>query len=226
MPSTRRKVMTAVDLEKKTACISTILKKTYPDARCMLDFRNPYELLVATILAAQCTDKKVNEVTAALFRKYDTPGKLSRAGLPQLEREIRPTGFFRRKARSITGCCRMIVGEHSGSVPDTMEELTRLPGVGRKTARVVLGECFGKPGIIVDTHCKRVSTRLGLTTNTDPDKIEADLDDLVPLRERNVFSHLLTFHGRFQCPARKPRCEKCPVRDLCNFAATQARSSV
>lgn len=210
-----------MDLKQRARRILVLLKKTYPDARVMLDHTNAYELLVATILAAQCTDRRVNEVTAGLFRKYGTPADLAKADLKALEREIKPTGFFRQKAKSITNCCKAIVGQHGGKVPDTMEELVRLPGVGRKTANVVLGECFGKPGIVVDTHLKRVTSRLGLTKNENPDKIEADLDGLIPRRIRALFSHVTTFHGRSTCAARKPRCDECPVNRLCDYHAAR-----
>jgi len=183
----------------------------------MLHHRNAYELLVATILAAQCTDQKVNEVTTGLFGKYRTPADLAAADPSVLEQEVKPTGFFRQKAKSIRNCCAIIIRDHGGKVPGTMEELVELPGVGRKTANVVLGECFDKPGIIVDTHFRRVTARLGLTRNEDPDKIEADLDELIPLKDRTLFSHVITFHGRRICAARKPRCAECAVNSLCDY---------
>jgi len=213
--------MTPADLKRRTRRILTALSNAYPDARCMLDYRNAYELLIATVLAAQCTDRKVNEVTVALFAKYPSPADLARAKLPTLEKEIRPTGFFRQKSKSIVNAAKAIVEDHGGEVPGTIDALTKLPGVGRKTANVVLGECFDQPGIIVDTHFKRVTTLLGLTKNTDPDKIEADLDALVPKRKRLLFSHLITFHGRAICIARRPRCDKCTIRRWCNWYATQ-----
>jgi endonuclease-3 len=211
-----------VELKERARKIMNVLKKSYPDARCMLNHRNAYELLVATILAAQCTDQKVNEVTATLFRKYRTPGDLAAADPNVLEKEIKPTGFFRQKAKSIRNSCLAIIKDYGGKVPDTLEEMVKLPGVGRKTANVVLGECFGKPGIIVDTHFRRVTGRLGLTRNEDPDKIEADLDELIALADRTLFSHVITFHGRRICVARKPRCEECPVNSLCDYYAAQA----
>lgn len=210
-----------MELKERARKIMNVLKETYPDARCMLNHRSAYELLVATILAAQCTDQKVNEVTATLFRKYRTPGDLAAADLSVLEKEIKPTGFFRQKAKSIRNSCLAIMKDYGGKVPDTMEELVKLPGVGRKTANVVLGECFGKPGIIVDTHFRRVTARLGLTRNDDPDKIEADLDELVAMKDRTLFSHVITFHGRRICVARKPRCEECAVSSLCDYYAAQ-----
>jgi len=210
-----------VELKERARKIMNVLKKTYPDARCMLRHRNPYELLVATILAAQCTDQKVNEVTATLFRKYRTPDDLAAAELDVLQKEIKPTGFFRQKAKSIRNSCVAIVKDYGGRVPDTLEEMVKLPGVGRKTANVVLGECFGKPGIIVDTHFRRVTGRLGLTRNEDPVKIEADLNELIATGDRTLFSHVITFHGRRICVARKPKCEECPVNSLCDYYAAQ-----
>jgi endonuclease-3 len=186
----------------------------------MLDHRNAYELVVATILAAQCTDKKVNEVARDLFKAYPTPADLAKADPATLEKQVKATGFFRQKAKSIRTCSAMIVENYGGKVPGAMEELLKLPGVGRKTANVVLGEYFGKPGIIVDTHFRRVTARLGLTKNEDPDKIESDLDALIALKDRTVFSHLITFHGRQICAARKPRCDICPVNELCDYFAS------
>ncbi len=211
--------MDSKDLKAKTRKITSALRKQYPDARCMLDYKDAYQLLMATILAAQCTDKKVNEVTPALFAKYPTPEAMASADQATLEGEIKPTGFFRNKARSLRGCAAEIVAKFGGKVPGTMEQLVELPGVGRKTANVVLGECFGKPGIIVDTHFLRVTRRLGLTKSDDPGRIEQDLDALVPEAERTLFSHLITFHGRRICDARKPKCDICPVRDACDYFA-------
>lgn len=208
-----------MDLKARARKITVILRRQYPDARCMLDHKDAFQLLVATVLAAQCTDKKVNEVTRDLFRKYPTPEALAEADLPTLEREVKPTGFFRAKAKSIKGSATAIAGEFGGKVPGTMEQLVALPGVGRKTANVVLGECFGKPGIIVDTHFRRVAARLGLTRSDDPDRIESDLDALIPPAERTLFSHLITFHGRQICAARKPKCDACPASSLCDYYA-------
>ena len=214
-----------MDLKARARKIAAILRRQYPDARCMLDHEDAFQLLVATILAAQCTDKKVNEVTRDFFRKYPTPGALAKADLATLEREVKATGFFRMKAKSIKGCAAAIVENFGRKVPDTMEQLVALPGVGRKTANVLLGECFSKPGIIVDTHFRRVAARLGLTRSDDPDRIESDLDALVPLAERTLFSHLITFHGRQICAARKPKCDMCPVGSLCDYFAKVARKS-
>lgn len=196
------------------------LKAQYPDARCSLDFKRPLELLVSTILAAQCTDERVNSVTKSLFKKYRKPEDYVNAPEGELEEDIRSCGFFNQKAKSIRGACRKIIENHGGNVPGTMEELTQLDGVGRKTANVILGECFGVPGIIVDTHCTRVSNRLGFTRNSDPAKIEQDLMNIVPREEWTLFSHCMVFHGRNICVARGPKCSICPVRDLCPFPTT------
>jgi len=190
--------------------------KIYPDAHCELDFRNPLELLVATILSAQSTDKRVNMVTPSLFRKYRTAKDYAEAPLPALENAIKSTGFYRNKAKSIRGAMREIVEKHGGKVPDTMAELFALPGVGRKTANVVLGNAFHKDeGIVVDTHVIRLSQRLGLTKQKDPVKIELDLMKLVPRAHWTDWSHWLIWHGRRRCYARKPDCSRCEVFKLC-----------
>ena len=190
--------------------------KIYPTAHCELDFRNPLQLLVATILSAQSTDKRVNMVTPALFRKYRTAKDYADAPLPELENAIKSTGFYRNKAKSIRGAMREIVEKHGGKVPDTMEALCALPGVGRKTANVVLGNAFHKDeGIVVDTHVIRLSQRLGLTKQKDPVKIELDLMKLVPREHWTDWSHWLIWHGRRRCYARKPDCSRCEVFKLC-----------
>jgi endonuclease-3 len=195
------------------------LKTQYPDARCALDHGNPLELLVATILSAQCTDARVNMVTKDLFQHYHTADDYANADPARLEEQIRSTGFFRNKTKSIIGMAQGLVERHGGEVPDTMEALVRLPGVGRKTANVVLGNAFGKnDGVVVDTHVQRLSGRLGFTRHRDPVKIEQDLMQLVPREEWTLFSHLLILHGRAICDARKPACEICPVRTLCPSA--------
>jgi len=192
------------------------LRRAYPDAHCALDHADPLQLLVATILSAQCTDKQVNLVTSALFRKYRTAEDYARAPLSELEQSIRRLGFFRNKARHIQACCRALVERHGGQVPRTMEALTRLDGVGRKTANVVLGNAFGvNTGIVVDTHVARLARRLGLTTQTQPEKIEQELMRLVPRRHWMMWSHWLIWHGRRRCPARKPDCAHCELLDLC-----------
>ena len=191
------------------------LKKAYPDAKIALDFETPLELLVATILAAQCTDERVNLVTPALFEKYRSARAWAAADLPTLEREINSTGFFRAKARSITGMAKALVERHGGQVPPSREELVALPGVGLKTANVVLGNAFGEQAIAVDTHVFRVSQRLGLARSDDPDDVHDQLAQALPRGERTLVSHLLTTHGRRTCGARAPLCSACPVRTLC-----------
>jgi endonuclease-3 len=191
------------------------LEHAYPDATIALRFRTPLELLVATILAAQCTDERVNQVTATLFRKYRTAADYAQATPEAFEREIRPTGFFRAKTRSVLGMARALVERHGGEVPRTLEALTALPGVGRKTANVVLGNAFGVPGIAVDTHVFRVTQRLGLAKADAPDDVEAQLAQVVPRAKWTRFCHLIQAHGRQVCRARAPACPECPVRALC-----------
>jgi endonuclease-3 len=192
------------------------LSRMYPDARCALDHEDPYQLLVATILSAQCTDKRVNMVTPALFKSYPGASALADAEPDALEDAIRSTGFFRNKTKSLLGMARAVVDRHGGSIPDSMDELTQLPGVGRKTANVVLGNAFGKNvGIVVDTHVTRLSNRLGLTRETDAVKIEEDLMPLFPPEQWTMVSHLLIEHGREICIARAPECEVCPLNDMC-----------
>jgi endonuclease III len=196
--------------------ILAILKHAYPAAKCSLDHRNPLHLLVATILSAQCTDQRVNLVTKSLFAKYKTAADYAQSRQEDLEREIQSTGFFRNKARSIRAMSASLIEKHGGKVPDTMEELTDLAGVGRKTANVVLGNAFGKNiGIVVDTHVARLSKRLGLSRHTDPIKIEQDLMKLIPQADWTLWPHLLIHHGRGICTARKPLCDQCPVAELC-----------
>ncbi len=198
--------------------IVPLLKKTYPDAKVELNFSNPLELLVATILSAQCTDVRVNIVTADLFKKYRSATDWAQADVKEIEEDIRTTGFFRNKAQNIKGACTRITEEFDGQVPRTMEELTALPGVGRKTANVVLGNAFGIPGIVCDTHVIRLSRRLALSDNSDPVKLEFDLADIVPKKDWTLFSHLLVFHGRRMCKARKPNCPECPIASHCPVA--------
>jgi endonuclease-3 len=198
------------------------LKSEFPDARTELDWRNPLELLVATMLSAQTTDVQVNRVTQSLFSKYRTAEDYAESSPGELEENIRPTGFYRNKARSLRNMASALVEEHEGEVPRTMRELVALPGVGRKTANVVLGNAFGvDEGIVVDTHVRRVSGRLGLTENRDPGKIERDLMQVVPKRDWTVFSHLLILHGRRTCKARKPDCPNCVLNDICPSADLQ-----
>ena len=192
------------------------LRRAYPEAHCELDYRSPYQLLVATILSAQCTDKRVNMVTPALFERFPSAESLAMADPRELESLIKPTGFFRNKTRSLLGMAGAVLDRFRGSIPDTMEELVTLPGVGRKTANVVLGTGFGKPeGVVVDTHVGRVSRRLGLTRLTDPVKVERVLMKLFPRKDWTLLSHLLIFHGRRVCVARRPRCAECVLNDLC-----------
>jgi endonuclease-3 len=198
--------------------ILPILKKTYPDATIALHFTNPLELLIATILSAQCTDVRVNMVTPELFRKYKSAADWANADLKQIEQDIRTCGFYHNKAVNIQGATRKIVEDFGGTVPSTMEELTTLPGVGRKTANVVLGNAFGVPAIACDTHVLRLSRRLQLSENSDPVKLEFDLADIVPKKDWTLFSHLLIFHGRRICVARKPNCPACPIAPYCPAA--------
>lgn len=192
------------------------LSAEYPDATCALDHRTPYELLVATILSAQCTDKRVNMVTPALFAKYPNAGALAEANPDELQEMIRSTGFFRNKTKNLLGMAAAVTRLHGGEVPDAMDQLVSLPGVGRKTANVVLGNAFGRDeGVVVDTHVSRLSQRLGLTRETDPVKIEKDLMDIFPRRQWTLLSHLLISHGRAVCGARRPQCDRCAVETLC-----------
>jgi len=195
--------------------ISAALAKAYPRAWCALHYRQPWELLVATILSAQCTDERVNEVTPELFKKYPAPKALASAPASEVEAVIRPTGFYRQKAKTITGCMRELVERHAGRIPADIDALVKLGGVGRKTANVVLGTAMGVPAIIVDRHVKRVAARLGLTRNNDPDRIEAALRELLPPRQWTRFSHRMIHHGRRICTARCPDCRACPLDDIC-----------
>jgi len=198
------------------------LKKQYPEAKCSLNHQDPLQLLVATILSAQCTDERVNIVTKELFKRYRTAEDYANAKPEEMEEAIKSTGFFRNKTKSILGMAHALVEKHGGKVPNTMDALTALPGVGRKTANVVLGNAFGiDEGIVVDTHVSRIAGRLGLTKQKDPVKIERDLMQIVPREDWTIFSHLLIHHGRAICQARQPKCEICPVNDLCPFP-TQA----
>jgi endonuclease-3 len=204
------------ELTERTLKIIDGLKAAYPDAHCELHYANPLQLLVATILSAQCTDKRVNIVTQSLFQKYQTPRDFADSPAGVLEEEIKSTGFFRNKAKNIRLACRALVEKHEGEVPREMEQLVQLPGVGRKTANVVLGNAFGLAhGIVVDTHVARLSTRLGLTAQTDPEKIEAELQKLVPVADWTLVSHLLIWHGRRRCFARNPQCPECEIKALC-----------
>lgn len=195
-----------------------ILKKAYPNAKTALNFKNPLELLIATILSAQCTDVRVNMVTKNLFKKYKSAADWANADIKDIESDIKSTGFYHNKAVSIKGACTEIVKQFAGKVPDAMEELVALPGVGRKTANVVRGNAFGVPAIACDTHVIRLSRRLGLSENKDAVKLEFDLAEIVPRKNWTLFSHLLIFHGRNVCKARKPNCENCPISKYCPAA--------
>lgn len=201
-------------LRAKALC--EVLPKIYPDAHCELNFSSPLELLIATILSAQCTDVQVNKVTPELFKKYRTARDYADAPPGELEHNLRAIGLYRNKAKNIRACCRLLVDEHDGKVPGTMDALVRLPGVGRKTANVVLGNAFGQNvGVVVDTHVARLSHRLGLTRETDPKKIEPVLMKLIPQKDWTLFSHWLIFHGRRRCKALNPDCPHCEIKNLC-----------
>jgi endonuclease-3 len=206
---------------ERAEAIRPRLEEAYPDARCSLDYATPLDLLVATILAAQCTDERVNIVTKTLFRRYRTPKDYLAAPRDQLEADVRTCGFFRQKSKSIVNACRRILEVYNGEVPGTMEELITLDGVGRKTANVLLGECFGTPGIIVDTHAGRISRRLRFTRHEDPGKVEQDLMRILPRESWTQFSHCLVFHGRRTCTARSPKCDLCPIHDWCPYPSSR-----
>lgn len=199
----------------RAAQIVVSLRRAMPVARIELTHRSPWELLVATILSAQCTDQRVNQVTPALFQRYPTAHRMATAATADLEALIRSTGFYRSKAKNLLGCAKAVSTRFGGQVPDTMEELTSIPGVGRKTANVLLGGAFGKPGVVVDTHVRRVANRLALTRSQNPEHIERDLQSLYPEGEWTDISQRLLLHGRYICLARKPRCLTCPMYDVC-----------
>jgi endonuclease III len=207
---------TKFQLKERTEQIIKLLKRAHPDAHCALNHSSAFELLIATILSAQCTDARVNIVTADLFRKYRRPEDYLKVAALELQQDVRTTGFFRNKTKSIQGACKMLVEEFGSEVPRTMDELLRLPGVARKTANVVLGVAYDiAAGVVVDTHVSRLSQRLRLTKHKDAGKIEEDLMELVPRKDWIIFSHLLIFHGRRVCKARRPLCEECVVEELC-----------
>lgn len=204
------------DNRERASKILEILKEEYPDARTALRFGNPLELLIATVLSAQCTDERVNKVTESLFQKYQSARDYGEVELSELEEDIRPTGFFRNKAKAIKGLSTELVKRFDGEIPARLEDLVSLPGIGRKTANLILGEAFGIPGIVVDTHVKRLSNLIGLTQKSDPEKIEFDLMEVVPKTEWTLFSNLLILHGRAVCIARRPRHDQCRIVDLCD----------
>ncbi len=209
---------------KDISTILDVLDRTYPKADCSLDFSSPLELLVATVLSAQCTDERVNQVTKGLFKKYRKAADYANAPPAELEEDIRPTGFFRNKAKSLKSCAAELMAAHNGEVPDSLEELVELPGIGRKTANVILGTAFNTPGIVVDTHVGRITQRIGLTQQRDPVKIEFDLMEQIPREKWTVFSHQLIQHGRKTCKARKPRCAECPLLEHCDHGQKAAGS--
>ncbi len=195
-----------------------ILKEYYPEATCSLDFETPFQMVVAVMLSAQCTDERVNKTTPSLFEKYGTPEAICNMKLEELERIIHPCGFYKNKAKNIKAMAEVIVEKYSGKVPETMEELINLPGVGRKSANVVMLEAFGNPqGIAIDTHAKRIANRVGLSKNTTPEKIEQDILKVIPKEYYKDVNHLFVWHGRNICEARKPKCEECPIKKLCQW---------
>lgn len=199
------------------------LDKLYPDAECSLKYEDPLQLLISTRLSAQCTDARVNMVTPALFARFPDCKAFAEADVSEIEEYIKSTGFYRAKAQNIKDCCIALLERHGGQVPDTMEELTALAGVGRKTANLVLGDAFGKPSYVVDTHCIRLCGRLGLTEHTDPTKIEMDLRKILPPERSGRFCHQIVLHGRAVCNARKPNCQECTLREACRFARNQKK---
>lgn len=201
--------------KKRAALIGEVFDEVYSDAKCSLDYDTEHQLLVAVQLSAQCTDARVNIVTKTLFQKYRNVSDFANAALEELEEFVRPCGFYRNKAKNIIESSRTILEEHNGCLPDTMEELTALAGVGRKTANLILGDVFGKPCIVVDTHCIRLSNRMGLVETTDPVKIETELKKIINPETSGRFCHQLVYHGRAVCTARSPRCDECPVNHLC-----------
>lgn len=204
-----------MQMPKRMRGIIKILKHTYPDARCSLNYKTPYQLLVATILSAQCTDERVNKVTPILFAKFGDPERMSKASYAEIEKLIRSTGFFKNKARALKDSALTLVKQFNGELPNKIDELVKLRGVGRKTANVVLGNAFNTPGMVVDTHVGRLSRRMGFTNSFDPERIEQDLMAVTPKKEWTMLSHLFIFHGRACCTSRKAYCEKCVINSLC-----------
>jgi endonuclease-3 len=211
--------MNKTSLAEKARTAAEKLSVKYPHADIELKFSNPLELLVATVLSAQCTDIRVNQVTAKLFHKYHSPEDYLEVPEEELQQDIRSAGFFKQKTKSIRGIMQALLARHNGEVPASLAELTALPGVGRKTANVILGNAFETPGMVVDTHVRRVSQRIGLTKHNDPEKIEQDLMRLFPRQDWTRLSHVLIFHGRYTCAARKPKCAQCPLTGCCNYFA-------
>ncbi len=205
--------------KKEAIKVIEILKKSYPDAKCSLDFRTPFEMLVAVCLSAQCTDDRVNKTTPSLFAKFDTPEKFANADIKELEKLVHPCGFYKNKAKNLKAAGQKIVTDFSGEVPKTMDELMSIPGVGRKSANVIMLEAFNLPqGIAVDTHCKRIANRLGFSNESEPSKIEQDLLKTIPQSYYKDVNHIFIWHGRNTCTSQNPKCSLCPLKDYCNFA--------
>lgn len=203
--------------KEKVNEILKIFDQLYPQAECSLDYLSPLQLLISTQLAAQCTDARVNIVTKDLYKKYITAQDFANADFEELQQDIKSTGFFRNKAKNIIACCKILVEKYNGNIPDNLDEMLELPGVGRKTANLVLYEVYGIPGVVVDTHAKRLSNRIGLTKNEDPEKIEYDLQKVVPKESWADFCHKLVYHGREVCKARNPECENCRINQFCDY---------
>lgn len=220
-PAARKpRVLDLAERKKRARTVVRLLRKEFPQARCSLEHGDAFQLLIATILSAQCTDARVNQVTPGLFQKYPGPTYFATAPLAELEADIRSTGFYHNKAKAIVGCCQALIDRHGGQVPRTMDELLALPGIGRKTANVVLGVAFGEPaGVVVDTHVGRISRKLGLTAEKDPGKVERDLNECVPRADWVAIGHLLIEHGRQTCKARKPDCDACKLYEHCETRA-------
>lgn len=203
--------------KKEAVEILKILKEYYPEATCSLDFTSPFEMAISVMLSAQCTDERVNKTTPALFKKANTPEKMSKLSIEEIEKIIKPCGFYKNKAKNVLACSKMLVEVFNGIVPNNMEDLQKLPGIGRKSANVIMLEAFNDPqGIAVDTHARRISNKIGLSKETDPEKIEQDLLKLLPKESYYDANHLFVWHGRYTCIARNPKCEECPVRKMCD----------
>lgn len=204
--------------KERAAAFIAFLKENYPDAVCSLNYETPLQLLIATQLSAQCTDARVNIVTKDLFAKYPDEISFANADLHELENDIKPTGFYHNKAKNIIDCCKKILSDFGGEIPDNMEDMLSLAGVGRKTANLVLGDIFGQGGMVIDTHAKRILKRIGLTNETDPVKVERDTEKLIPRYEQSDFCHRLVLHGRALCTARNPKCTECGAKDFCKYS--------
>lgn len=211
--------------KEKVLFIKEYFDRVYAGADCTLDYKTPFELMIATILAAQCTDARVNIVTRDLFKKYPDVYAFASADLKELEQDIRSTGFYHNKAKNIIACAQKLISDFSGEVPDTMDKLLTLAGVGRKTANLILGDVFGKPAIVVDTHAKRITNLIGLTNNTDPTKIEMDLKRIVPPDYGSLFCHCLVYHGRAICIANRPKCNECGLIEICKYGGSIERKN-